>query len=525
MGCQNILFGILVLGCRFLCVCILSLCLIACTTLGPDFSTIDSHVAEDWLESDEPRIKSSPTDHKDWWKAFNDPSLNQLVELAYKQNLPLQIAGVRIFEAKAQLRIALGNRYPQQQQARGGATYKSLSESRANTFSNAFFSQDFNYWDYDIGFDVAWEIDFWGKFKRGIESANAKLLSEMASYDDFLITLIAQVADTYIIIRTFENRLALANKNVEIQERSLHITETRFKHGATTELDVQQARSLLKNTQASIPRLETGLRQAKNALSILLGMPPNDLQAYLSKVPKNIPDAKSTITAGIPAELLRRRPDIKQAELQAASQSALIGVAKADLYPSFSLFGSLGFVASDGASVTSTGKDGVGELFQTNSLEFIGGLSFRWNLFNYGRIKNSVRVQDARYQQLILNYQETVLRAAQEVEDAMTGFLRSKEEVEFLQDSVKASERAVQLALLQYRDGVSDYTRVLNTQEFLVNQEDSLTATKGNVARNAIAMYRALGGGWQIRENNDYIADEIKKTMQKRTSWGRLLPE
>lgn len=523
--CQKKLLKNLILGLRISCSGAIFFGLLACTTLGPDFSTPETNVSEKWLEAEHPNIESTSTDHKQWWATFDDSTLDQLINLAYKQNLPLKIAGVRIFEARAQLGIATVNRYPQQQQARGGTTFKSLSESRANTFSNSLFSQDFNYWDYDVGFDASWEIDFWGKFKRGIESADANLLAEMASYDDFLTSLIAQVADTYIVIRTFESRIVLAKNNVQIQERSLHIADVRFRNGATTELDVQQARSLLKNTQALIPRLETGLRQAKNALSILLGLPPNDLQTYLSKASKDIPEAKSTITAGIPAELLRRRPDVKQAELQAAAQSALIGIAKADLYPSFSLFGSLGFVASDGASVTSTGKDGPGQLFEKTSLEFIGGPSFRWNIFNYGRIKNSVRVQDARYQQLILNYQNTVLRAAQEVEDAMAGFLRSKEEVDFLKDSVVASERAVELALLQYRDGASDYTRVLNTQEFLVNQEDALTATKGNVARNAIAMYRALGGGWQIREHNDYLPDKTKQDMRERTNWGSLLAE
>jgi NodT family efflux transporter outer membrane factor (OMF) lipoprotein len=512
-------------GFRYFCYSLLYLNLLACTTLGPNFSTPETNVSEKWLEGDHPNIDSRSIDHREWWHAFNDDALNQLINLAYEQNLPLQIAGVRIFEARAQLGIATGNRYPQKQQVSVGATYNSLSRSRANTFDNAVFSQDFSYWNYDVGFNASWEIDLWGKFKRGIQSADANLLAEMATYDNFLISLIAQVADAYIVIRTLENRIVLAKNNVQFQERSLHIADVRFRNGATTELDMQQARALLKNTQALIPRLEIGLRQAKNALSVLLGLPPDNLQEYLSTKLGDIPEIQATIAVGIPAELLRRRPDVKQAELRAASQSALIGVAKADLYPSFSLFGTLGFVASDGTSVTSTGKDGIDQLFKNDSLEFIGGPSFTWNLFNYGRIKNSVRVQDARYQQLILNYQETVLRAAQEVEDAMVGLLRSKEEVEFLNDSVIASERSVELALLQYRDGVSDYTRVLNTQEFLVTQEDVLTATKGNVARNAIAMYRALGGGWQIRENNDYLRDEIKQEMRKRTNWGSLIPE
>ena len=492
----------------------------SCASLGPDFTVPESQVEQDWIDSEHPSISQAETDGSDWWQAFNDPILNELVALAYQQNLPLKIAGVRIFEARAQLGIAIGQRYPQTQQLRGGVTNVSLSESGANSVFT-----DPNYWDYDIGFDASWEIDFWGRFKRGIESADAGLLAEIANYDDFLVSLISEVANAYVVIRTFEERLNLARENVEIQERSLHITEVRFRNGATTELDVQQAKSLLRNTQALIPRLETGLRQAKNALSVLLGMPPNDLQALLGDRYGIIPTASESLSVGIPADLLRRRPDVQSAELRAASQSALIGVAKADLYPSFSLNGSLGLLSSSGTSTTRTGKSGADELIDSDSVEFIGGPAFRWNIFNYGRIKNNVRVQDARFQQLIIDYQQTVLRAAQEVEDAMVGFLRTKEEASFLEGSVEASARSVELALLQYRDGVSDYTRVLDTQEFLVNQQDSLTATKGEIARNIIAMYKALGGGWQLRTDEDFVEDEIKQQMQERTDWGKILTE
>lgn len=494
--------------------------LYSCASLGPDFSVPESQVEQDWIDAGHPSISQASTDAANWWQVFNDPVLNELVSLAYKQNLPLKVAGLRIFEARAQLGIAVGSQYPQSQQLRGGATKVNLSESSANTSLI-----DLNYSDYDFGLDASWEIDFWGKFKRGIESADASLLSEIANYDDFLTSLIADIANTYIAIRTFEERINLAHQNVSIQERSLHITEVRFRNGATTELDVQQAKSLLRNTQALIPRLETGLRRATNALSVLLGMPPSDLQDLLGESTNTIPKADENLSVGIPADLLRRRPDVKQAELRAASQSALIGVAKADLYPSFSLNGSLGLLSSSSTSTTRTGESGVDELIDSDSVQFFGGPSFRWNIFNYGRIKNSVRVQDARFQQLVIDYQQTVLRAAQEVEDAMVGFLRTKEEAGFLEDSVEASARSVELAVLQYRDGVSDYTRVLDTQESLVNQQDSLTATKGEIARNVIAIYRSLGGGWQLRGKDDFIQDELKQQMRERTDWGKLLAE
>jgi NodT family efflux transporter outer membrane factor (OMF) lipoprotein len=346
----------------------------------------------------------------------------------------------------------------------------------------------------------------------------------MADYDDFLVSLLAEVANAYVVIRTFENRIQLAEDNVTLQKRSLNITEVRFQNGATTELDVQQAKTLLRNTQSTIPQLETGYRQAKHALSTLLGKPPSELNNVLVGA-NDIPVALSEVAIGIPAELLRRRPDIRRAELETASQSALIGVAKADLYPSFSLFGSLGLRSSGGTNTTQSGKDGADELFQSDSIVFFGGPAFTWNIFNYGRIKNQVRVQDARFQQLIVNYQDTVLRAAREVEDAMIGFLRAQETEVLLSDSVDAAARSVELALLQYRDGVTDYQRVIDTQTSLVNQQDIWTQSRGDIATNLIAMYKALGGGWQIRESNDYVTDETKDTMRKRTDWGKILAE
>ncbi len=489
----------------------------ACTTLGPEFQKPEAPVSERWQDIDAAQLKSDSVDYTAWWTLFGDPTLSKLIKAAYDQNLSLRIAAIRILEARAQLGIAVGNLYPQQQQASGGVVYQSASENQANTAA-----ADLGFTDFDIGFDAAWELDFWGKFRRGVESADANFLASVADYDDLLVSLTADVANTYVLIRTFQQRLVLARDNVVIQQRSLKIADVRFRNGATTELDVQQAKTLLFNTQASIPRLETGLRQAGNALSILLGMPPGDLQDILGGSGA-IPAAPREVAVGIPADLLRRRPDVRRAELQAAAQSALIGVAQANLYPSFSLFGSIGLAASSGTNTTKTGNSGVEELFDSHSLFFVGGPSFDWPLFNYGRIKNNVRVQDARLQQLLVNYQNTVLRAAQEAEDSMTAFVRARDEVRFRIDGEKAARRAVDLALTQYREGATDYTTVLNTQETLVTQQDQLTAVRGDVTRNLIALYKALGGGWQIRQGKALIPAATKTQMRERTNWGGLL--
>ena len=282
-----------------------------------------------------------------------------------------------------------------------------------------------------------------------------------------------------------------------------------------------QATSLLKATEATIPGFETDIRRAKNALAILLGKLPGEIDATLGGSAL-IPEIPAEVTVGIPTELLRRRPDIRFAERQLAAQSAQIGFAKADLFPHFSLFGTLGMQTSSNTDFRSNNSN-FSDLFKKSSFTYSTGGSFNWDLFNYGRITNNVRVEDARFQELAVNYEDTVLRAAQEVEDAMVGFLQSQNKVGFLADSVKAAKRSVDLSMIQYREGLVDYQRVLDTQRDLALQQDNLVFTAGSVGRNLIAMYRALGGGWEIRGTNDFIPASLKTEMENRTNWGSIL--
>ena len=494
----------------------LLLLLAGCTKVGPDFVKPEAAIADEWSETGQLQLDAAQTDNAAWWKTFDDTVLDKLVDEAYTQNLPLQIAGLRILEARAQLGLAVGSAWPQQQQVGAGVIYSSPSD---NTAGSAVATST---WNYDLGFQIGWEIDFWGKFRRGIESADANLMASIADYDTILVSLTADVASVYVIIRTFEERLAIARENVKIQERSLNIADVRFRNGATTELDVQQAKTLLFSTQATIPDLEASLRQAENALSILLGKPPGQIRAIMGGEGK-IPSPPKAVAAGIPADLLRRRPDVRGAELQAAAQSALIGVAKADFYPSVTLLGSIGFAATQNSSTTKSGNSGIGEWFTSDSLTYMGGPSVSWNIFNYGQISNNVRTQDARLQQLLVNYQNVVLQAAQEVEDNMVGFVRSQEQSGYLDQSVSAALRSVDLAVIQYRDGAVDYTRVLNTQQSLIEQQDLSTVTRGDIVRNLVGMYRALGGGWQLREGNDFVPEATKQEMAERTNWGEIL--
>jgi NodT family efflux transporter outer membrane factor (OMF) lipoprotein len=490
-----------------------------CTMVGPDFVKPEAPVEKEWLEARDPKIKTEASDYKNWWAVFNDPVLNNLVETAYQQNLPLQISGLRILQARAQLGVVVGNLYPQLQQGRGGADYSSISENAPNTLNS-----DDSFWQYNAGFDAAWELDIWGKFRRAVESGVANLETSIANYDDVLVSLTAEVARAYVLFRTFEERLEIARQNVTIQERSLQIAEIRFKAGAVTELDVVQAKSLLRNTEASIPRFDAGIRQTKNALAILMGKLPGEIDGMISGN-KLIPKAPPEVVVDIPAELMRRRPDIQLAEYQIATQTPLIGVSRAELFPAFQLFGSIGLASSNSKNTIAGGRNGssFSDLFDSDSLEFFGGPSFSWNLFNYGRIKNRVRTEDALLQQLIVNYEDTVLRAHQEVEDSLVGFLRKQEEAGFLLDSVKASQRSVDLSMLQYKEGLVDYQRVLDSQRFLTDQQDAWTATRGDVILNLVSMYKALGGGWQIREGKEFVSKDNIEEMEQRTDWGDLI--
>ena len=489
----------------------LSVYLGGCSLVGPDYVKPEPPAPAEWQQKDAPGLSQEAEETMAWWTQLGDPILNDLIDMAYRQNLPLRIAGLRILEARAELGILTGNLYPQVQQGFGSYTRAEISENASpiSGLPEVFKDNlDTTVETFQLGFDVAWELDFWGKFRRAVESGEASLDASIADYDDVLVVLTSEVARTYVIIRTLELRLTIARENVAIQKRSLEIADVRFQNGDVTELDVAQARSLLHSTESLIPRLQTSLRQAENGLSVLLGRQPGQIRTILGQF-RSLPTVPAEVTVGIPAELVRRRPDIRRVERLMAAQSARIGVAKADLLPHFSLFGTIGLESED-----------AGDLFESDSFVYAYGPSFRWDLFNYGRIKNDVRVQDARFQQLVVNYENAVLNAFREVEDAMIAFLRSQEETQFLEKSAAASRRAVDLAMLQYREGLEDYQRVLDTQRFLTNQLDLLSDTKGAVVTNLVALYKALGGGWQIRIGQDLLPPEMIEEMQRRTDWG-----
>ena len=489
----------------------------ACTTVGPDYERPDSPLPPNWYQDELAAFDVSPEARVRWWQALEDPVLDRLIERAQAQNDSLKIAALRVLESRAQLGIAAGSLYPQTQVAVGSATIAQGSESAANTAAG-----DLKFTDYLIGVSASWEPDFWGRYARGIEAADASYLASVAAYDQALILVIAQVADIYTVMRTVEEQIRITRENIERQERSVEITEVQFRNGTSSELDLLQARTLLLSTKSTLPTFASALARAQHALSVLLGMAPGDLTDLLEGGGE-IPVLPDSIAVGVPADLLRARPDVRRAEFTAMAQSAAVGLAEANLYPSFSLGGFVGLQAAGNTSSTRTGEDGIGELFSTDSLTYSFGPSFVWPFLNYDRIENAVRVQDARLQQALLAYRDTVLRAAREVEDAIVDLHNLRQRDEILAQSVNAARRSAGLAMLRFKEGLADYQRVLSAEQALFSQQSRYVQNRGDVVRSAIALYLALGGGWQIRLESPLLDEDTKRQMQERTDWGDLM--
>ncbi|MFJ4441757.1 efflux transporter outer membrane subunit [Pseudomonas sp. NPDC089422] len=483
----------------------LLLVLAGCTQVGPEFEK----PRDPWLDSWNTAMleqagRSAPVpDLRQWWAVFADPTLDALIAEADANNTSLRVAGLRIAEARAQLAIVQTGRYPQLQQLRAQSLYLKQDQSGTPTARDSVF------WQSSAGFDIAWEIDFWGRFSRAIESADAVYFASQANYADAMLLLRAQVADTYFALRTAEARLDIAQDNAKRQARSLQITERLFRHGENDELDWQQARTQYLATLATIPEFENQLNALRNVLCSLLGRPPGplpELEARHGQLP--LPDR--AVLQDVPASLLQRRPDIRAAEQAVAAQSALVGVAEADLYPQLSLLGSIGWTFLSASHLP-------------NSFDLAAGPSLLWSPFDYGRRKNAVRVEDARLQQLIELYHQSVRDAAHEADDAASGLVRSLQSASIRQDASQAAQRSLTLASSQYQEGFADFQRVLDAQQLLLQQQDGYLVSRGNAVSSLVSLYKALGGGWD--NNRKPIDPATRQKMENRTDWGDLLDE
>lgn len=476
-----------------------------CVQLGPDFTPQQTPWIDHWNSPalEQASQQKAQPDTLQWWTIFNDSVLDQLIAEADARNPNLQIAGLRVLEARAALGIAQSGLYPQVQQATAESIYLDRNQSGGN------LPRDAHAWQYGAGFNLGWELDFWGRFSRAIEASDATYFATQANYENALVLLRAQVADTYFALRTAQARLRIARENTQLQKRSYEITERLFNSGNSAELDLQQAKTQYLGTLSTVPELEALVLRTRNALAVLLGLPPGPIP-YLVENQALIPLVDAAVLQDVPANLLLRRPDVRAAELLAAAQSARIGIAETDFYPSITLLGSIGWSA--------TTLDGV-----SDNRDLVAGPSLTWNLFDHGRISNNVRVQDARLQQLIEAYRDSVLQAAREADDAATGLIKSLERERILREAALSAKRSMTLASAQYREGYSDFQRVLDAQRALFLQQDNYLITRGNAVSNLIALYKALGGGWH--NNLPLIDPATREQMQQRTDWGDLLDD
>ncbi|MGE3637818.1 MAG: efflux transporter outer membrane subunit [Pirellulales bacterium] len=450
--------------------------------VGPEYGRPPAPVEGDWIDAADKRLRKDDTDIDKWWTVFNDPVLNGLVQNAYRQNLTLREAGFRVLQARAQLGIAIGEFFPQEQNTNGGFTSNGVSVNVANRQAtpDRWFSQ----WDY--GFGLVWELDFWGRFRRAIESADAELDASVEDYDDVLVTLLADVGTNYVQYRTSEERLKLARASVNLFTVMLEVPKARYQADESNRVAYDLAQANLFQAQALVAQLEISQRQAANRLCILLGMTPRDLTAELGTAP--IPAAPPEVSIGIPADLLRRRPDVRRAERDAAAQCAVIGIAESEFYPHISLIGTLGWSSQD-----------LNNLFVKDSFKGTAGPSFTWNILNYCRLRNNVRYQEALFQELVTTYQQTALSAAGEAEDAIVFFLKSQDRAKALNASAAAWRDGTSLLETQYRGQMIDYTPVGFFAQNLLEQQDQAAQAQGDVSLALVEIYRAIGGGWQVR--------------------------
>src|SRR4051812_16321123 len=445
--------------------------------VGPYYTPPCAPVARNWIDANDQRVRTSHDDLAGWWTVFGDPLLNDIILRAYNQNLTLREAGYRIMAARAQLGIATGEFFPQSQTANG--SYRRFG------VNNRFFDQ------WAFSFNLAWELDFWGRFRRAIQAAEASLDASVFDYEDVTVTLLSDTANSYVTIRTTQERIRLLDVSIRVQEDVLRLIEERLKAGAVIELDRAQAQSNLEQSRAQRHQFLIDQRTAENQLCILLGMPAVDLTNLLACGPKrDIPVAPTYVVAGISAELLRRRPDVRRAERLAAAQAEQIGIAETDWYPAISITGQLGWQAQN-----------LSDLFRPRSLNSNVGPSFQWNLLNYGRILNNVRLQDAQFRQLVTAYQNTVLQADLEVENGIVTFVQAQQRADDLRKSVDDAWLALQVIVAQYQAGLGgiDFNRYATIQQTLTTQQDQWAQSRGQISLGLIQVYRGLGGGWQIQ--------------------------
>jgi multidrug efflux system outer membrane protein len=451
--------------------------------VGPDYHPPKSSAPAQWTSPLNGGETNSPVSLAQWWQGFNDTNLDSFMLTAIQSNLTLKVAEAHVREARAERDVASGSLWP----SIGSSALYSRNRYGANSFPPLpGIPLDYNL--YTAGFDAAWELDIFGGTRRAVEAANAEIGAAGYGQRDVLISLLAEVARNYIGARAYQQRLAITRQNIRVQQQILDLTSNRFQNGLSGELDVQQTVALLTTTEAEVPSLETGFDQSVHHLAVLLGQQPGALLDEMS-AEKPIPLTPPTVPIGLPSDLLQRRPDVQSAERAVAAATARIGVAKADLFPKFSLTGMAGLQSIS-----------ANNWFDYASRYWSAGPTVQWELFEAGRIRANVRVQNARQEQALGSYQQTVLTALEDAENALAAYAKEQVRRESLVQSVQANARALELSTQLYQSGLADFLHVLDSERSLYAAQDALVQSDQTVSQDLVQLYKALGGGWHDGE-------------------------
>jgi len=453
------------------------LILTGCATVGPDYVPPKKSVSKDWhtqLKGGLTTEEMDPQTLAAWWMTFNDPGLSSLIDRAVLGNLDLKKALARVRESRARRGMAKADLFPTLDATGSGNWRRSDKDTGSGKTSDLFAAT----------FDAGWELDIFGGVRRSVEAAGADLQAIQDGLRDVLVSLLAEVALNYLDVRTFQVRLTVAEANLEAQSETYQLTQWRYGAGLSDELAVQQARYNLENTRSQIPTLRTRLEEAMNRIAVLLGEQPGKVHAELEKR-EPIPVAPLEVAVGVPADILRRRPDIQRTERELAAQTARIGVATADLYPKFTLSGSIGLEVLSLSNLSSSG---------TWSLS--GGPRISWAIFKPGAIRQNIEVQSALQEQALIQYEAAILGALEEVENALVAYAGEQQRRDDLRKATRAAQKTVELAQHKYQAGLTDFSNVLDGQRSLLSFEDQLAQSDGAVTSNLVRLYKALGGGW-----------------------------
>ena len=457
----------------------LGLLVLSACSVGPDYVRPELDLPDAWQRSVEHELDDEDSVLARWWESFDDAVLTELIERGASDNLDLSVAFARIDRAVALYSVVSGQRVPDID-GTGFATRVRSSEG-----TTPFIPPGLDRTNdlHGLGVTGTWEIDLWGRVRRSIEASEAQMGAAIENYRDVLVVLLAQIGSTYVEVRELQARIEFLERNIKSQRDTLQLTRDRYETEIAPELDVRQAELNLANTESQLPVLRQLLARAVHRLGVLVGEPPSALVTLLQE-PAPIPKIAGVPHTGLPAELVRRRPDVRRAERVLAAATAEVGVATAALYPQFQLGGSIGYEATSA-------------LFDASNLTSSFGPVFRWNLFDGGRVRGQVRVEEAEVREALATYEGTVLVALEDVENALAFYVEERARRDALMRSAAAAQRSVELVRELYRSGLTDFQNVLDTERFLFQQQDQLAASEGQVMQNLIDLYRALGGGWQ----------------------------